>query len=81
MNNNKNIFAKIEKFNDEQQIVEGYASTEALDSDGEIITIEALKNALSDYMLFPSIREMHQAMAAGVTKAAFVDDKGLYISA
>lgn len=81
MNNNKHIFAKIEKFNDEQQIVEGYASTEALDSDGEIITIEALKNALSDYMLFPSIREMHQAMAAGVTKAAFVDEKGLYISA
>jgi len=79
--NKYNVFAKIEKFNDEQQIVEGYASTEALDSDGEIITIEALTDALSGYMDDPAVREMHQMIAAGVTKAAFVDEKGLYISA
>lgn len=69
------------KIDKDKQMVFGYASTPQLDSDGEIITIEAMKGALSEYMKFPTIREMHQAKAVGTTKKAHVDEKGLYIEA
>lgn len=75
-----NIFAEICKVNDEQRMVYGYASTEALDVQGEIVTKEAISGALDEYMKFANIREMHQPSAVGVAKSAEVDDKGLYIS-
>ena len=76
-----NIFAEICKVNDEERMVYGYASTEALDVQGERVTKDAIAAALPDYMRFANVREMHQPSAVGVTKSAELDDNGLYIGA
>jgi hypothetical protein len=75
------IYFPIAKVDGEQREVWGYASTEARDDQGEIVTREALTAALGDYMKFANIREMHQLSAVGVAKEAAVDDKGLYVGA
>ena len=56
--------------------VEGFASSESVDSDGEIVTAEAMKAALPDYMKFGAVREMHQSKAAGTAIEAAVQDDG-----
>jgi len=61
--------------------VYGYASTEALDVQGERVSKDALAKALPAYMKFANIREMHQPSAVGVAKQATLDEKGLYLSA
>jgi phage head maturation protease len=71
----------IAKLDAEQRMVWGYASTEALDDQGEIVKREALEAALGAYMRFANIREMHRPSAVGVAKEAAVDDRGLYIAA
>ena len=71
----------IAKIDAEQRMVWGYASTEALDDQGETVTREAMAAALDGYMRFANIREMHQNSAVGVAKEADVDDKGLYLGA
>jgi phage head maturation protease len=76
-----NIFAEICKVNDEERMVYGYASTEALDVQGERVSKDALKAALPEYMKFANIREMHTASAVGVAKSAEIDAKGLYLAA
>ncbi|HWK45122.1 MAG TPA: XkdF-like putative serine protease domain-containing protein [Stellaceae bacterium] len=73
------IFAPITKVDQEQRMVFGYASTEALDRQGEIIRKEAVEAALPEYMRFGNIREMHQPSAVGVAKTAQMDDRGLYL--
>lgn len=62
-------------------MVYGYASTPDLDSDGEVIKVEAMEKALPNYLKFPTIREMHQPKAIGTTKSAEIDSKGMYIGA
>lgn len=78
-------FIPIAKIDDEERMVYGFASTPDLDSDGEIISLDAIKKALPGYLQFPTIREMHQPKAAGTTKNAEVregkKEKGLYIGA
>lgn len=78
-------FVPITKVDKEKRMVFGWASTEDLDSDGEIIKADALERALPDYMKFPTIREMHQPKAAGKTISAEIRQnkgvKGLYIAA
>jgi HK97 family phage prohead protease len=76
-----NLFARITKLDEERHLVFGYASTEALDSQGEIVRREALEAALPDYMRFANIREMHQPSAVGVAHEAEVDEKGLFLAA
>ena len=71
----------LSKADDEQRIVEGYASTEALDCQGEIIKREAMERALPDWLKFGNIREMHQPSAVGVAVTAEHDDKGLKLCA
>jgi len=71
----------IQKTDDEQRMVYGFASTPDLDSQGEVVELNALKNALPEYMKFPAIREMHQPKAAGITKETKIDEKGLFIGA
>lgn len=71
----------IAKVDAEQRMVWGYASTEALDEQGEIVKREALEAALGDYMRFANIREMHRPSAVGVAREATIDDKGLYLAA
>jgi len=75
------IFVPLEKFDAEKRLAIGYASTPALDSQGEIVKREAVEAALPDYMRFANIREMHQPSAVGVAQAADVDAKGLRIAA
>lgn len=79
-----NTFEKylpISKVNDEERLVFGYASTPDLDSQGEVVELNALEKALPDYMKFPTIREMHTTNAVGRTKSAVIDNKGLFIQA
>src|SRR5437762_12175864 len=71
----------IAKVDGEQRMVWGYASTEAVDDQGETVTREALAAALDDYMRFANIREMHQPSAVGIATQAAVDDRGLYLGA
>jgi len=75
------IFVPVAKLDDEQRMVYGYATTEALDAQGEIVKREAIEAALPHYMRFANIREMHQLSAVGVAKEAEFDDKGLYLKA
>lgn len=74
-------FITISKVDEEERMVFGYASTEALDKHGEIVEIDALKRALPGYMEFPTLREMHQPKAAGKTVQASIDSKGMFIGA
>jgi len=67
---------KVEPQEDGTIKVYGYASSGAVDSDGETITPEAMKAALPDYMKFGAVREMHQPMAAGTALEAAVEDDG-----
>jgi phage head maturation protease len=76
-----NFFLPIAKFDKQSGIVSGYASTETVDSDGEIISLDAVKAALPDYMKYGNIREMHKPSAVGVAKEANFDKKGLWLSA
>ena len=68
--------SKTEKQYDGTIKVWGYASSEAVDSDGETITADAMKAALPDYMKFGAVREMHQPLAAGTAIEANVGDDG-----
>lgn len=67
-------FTKKEKQSDGTIKVWGFASSEAVDSDGDIIRASAMEGALPGYMKFGNIREMHGASAAGVAFEASVDD-------
>lgn len=75
----KRIYAEIAKVEEQEDgtlKVWGYASSGAVDSDGETVTPEAMKAALPDYMKFGAVREMHQASAAGTAIEASVGDDG-----
>jgi phage head maturation protease len=74
-------YVRIEKFDPEQRMVFGYASTPDLDSQGDRVSVKAIENALPEYMRFANIREMHQRSAVGKTKSAEIDATGLYIGA
>lgn len=68
--------AKITEQNDGTLLVSGFASSGAVDSDGEVITPEAMKAAIPDYMKFGAVREMHQPSAAGTATRAEVNEDG-----
>ncbi len=75
------FYGSFAKVDEEQRIVEGYASTEAVDAHKEIVLKSAVEAALADYLEFGNIREMHQLSAVGTAEDATVDDKGLYLAA
>ena len=74
-----NIFIPFSKKDEDQRLVFGYASTEAVDSQGEIVEKKAIMDALPGYMKFANIREMHQPSAVGKAHQANMDDNGLFI--
>lgn len=74
-------FVPITKVDPEKRMVYGIASTPDLDTQGDIVSLEAIKNALPEYMKYPTVREMHQPKAAGKTISTKVDEQGLYIGA
>jgi HK97 family phage prohead protease len=75
------LYWPLRKIDHDRREVYGYASTEAEDSQGEIVARAALEAALPAYMRFANIREMHQPSAVGIAREAAVDDKGLYVKA
>lgn len=77
-------FLTISKTDEDQRMVYGFATTPDLDSDGEIISLEAVKAALPEYLKFPTLREMHQPKAVGTVKEAEIKNgeaEGLWIGA
>ena len=70
-------FLKVEKQDDGTLIVSGVASSESVDSDGEVIEAQAIKAAIPDYMKFGAVREMHQPSAAGTALSIDTDDQGV----
>lgn len=70
-------FSKVEEQSDGTLKVYGIASSEAEDSDGEVIKADAMRAAIPDYMAFGAVREMHQAIAAGTALEANVNDAGV----
>lgn len=81
--NDLKLFVPFEKQDNDERVVAGYASTEALDSQGEVVKLEALEKALPDYMTFGNIREMHQYSAVGKAVQAKIDmsRRGMYLVA
>ncbi len=56
-------------------IVEGIASTESVDTQGEVVDYDSLKVVLPDYVQWSNIREMHQPSAVGKALVVTPDDK------
>lgn len=85
------IFAKIQATDNDEQIVYGVASAEIPDAqggewegkryEGDIISLDALKNALPDYLNWSNIREMHQPSAVGIAVKAEIKDDKLMLAA
>jgi hypothetical protein len=74
------LYGQIQKVLDQDDgtiMVHGIASTEQVDSTGEIVLADAMRAALPNYMIFPALREMHGLSAAGTTIEAQVDDEGI----
>jgi hypothetical protein len=67
---------KIEAQDDGTITVFGIASTGTRDDAGEIVTPDAIKAALPDYLRYGAIREMHGPSAAGTALTCHVDDDG-----
>jgi hypothetical protein len=80
MTDNFTLFIPFAKVDSTKRQISGYASTPALDTDEERISLEAIKKALPGYMQWRNIREMHTNRAVGVAKDAAVDDKGLFLT-
>lgn len=74
------FFAEIQRVDEEQRLVSGYAATEQRATDGLVVTRDALAGAVDGYMEWANLRAMHRD-AVGVTREASVDDGGLYITA
>lgn len=73
------IFAAISKVEDNADgtiTVEGIASTESVDTDGEVVKSAAMEAALPDFMRYGTgnLREMHQPLAAGTVDEITVVD-------
>lgn len=68
---------RVEKQEDGTLMVHGIASSGARDSHRTVITPDAMRAAIPDYMRFANVREMHDpTKAAGVTERMEVDDEG-----
>lgn len=75
------LYGTITKVDKKNRVVSGYASTEAVDSAGEVVLKTAVEAALGDYLEWGNIREMHSLSAVGKTVEASTDSKGLWIVA
>jgi len=69
--------AKAEEQPDGTIKVWGVASSPSTDSQGEVITPEAMKAAIPGYMQFGAVREMHGSVAAGTAISIDVDKAGV----
>lgn len=69
------------KVNDDERTVEGFATTEDIDKQGELVDYGASKEAFKDWT--GNIREMHEAKAVGKAVEWKPDDdkRGVYVKA
>lgn len=87
MNKFKSVFVPfVEKnyYRDDKNnliIPHSIVSDEIVDRDGEVVTAEAMREALDEYMQFGNIREMHQPIAIGKALKAWQDGKKTLIEA
>jgi hypothetical protein len=72
-------FSRVEKQADGTLRISGIASTEAVDSDGEIVKSAAMRDALPDFFRYGTgaLREMHGPSAAGTVDDADIDAKDI----
>jgi phage head maturation protease len=75
------VGSSFRKVDEDQRIIEGYASTEKFDSASESIKMSAVKAAIDQYLRFPTLRIMHRLEVAGKVTAAVFDKVGLYVTA
>lgn len=75
------LWCDIQKVDEEQREVYGWAVTWTEDGQGETITKAAVEWGLDQYMKFANLREMHQPSAVGHVFKAEITDQGLYIGA
>lgn len=78
-----NKIAKVEEKSDGTIKVFGYASAPVRDSHGEVVTAEAMRNAVAEYMKFPAVREMHDANKAagrGLEITFDDDDRSMFVA-
>jgi hypothetical protein len=69
---------KVEERADGSIIVTGVAShAGVVDSQGEVVTAMAMRDAIPDYMRWAPIREMHGNVAAGTALEMYVDRQGV----
>jgi len=68
-----NFHIPISKIDEEERVVWGVATTEAVDSQGDIVDYEASKSAFSRWL--GNIREMHQPVAVGKAIDIQFDDE------
>lgn len=74
------MYATIQKFDEENRMVYGYASTEVMDCQGDIIPTSAMQKAFPDYMKWGNIREMHRNdNGVGTVKEFSFDETGTFI--
>lgn len=67
--------------NEERCFVWGFASTESVDKENEVVSRKALEKAVADYSKWRNIREMHQSKTVGKARHIALLDKGLLIGA
>lgn len=63
------------------RVVWGYASTDAVDKQGDVIAKEALEDALPEYKRWRNIREMHEKKPVGKAIYLKVTSRGLLVGA
>ena len=77
--NNIKFYTKIAKVDSDLRMVYGYCTTESMDSQGEVVSKQAIRKAWQAYMEYGNVREMHQPSAVGITKEYSHDDTGTWI--
>lgn len=75
------FFTDFQKYDEEQRMVYGYATTDALDSQGEIIELGATADAVEEYRHWANIREMHSNSAVGTAPVIEMRKDGLWLGA
>jgi cation transport regulator ChaB len=79
--NDFEVYCDFQKMDEEQRMVYGYATTDALDSQGEIVELDATERAVEDYKKWRNIREMHGPSVAGTAPVIEMRKNGLWLGA
>lgn len=61
--------------NESDRVIEGIATAPIYDKQNELITADAIKKALPDYMVAPVLTVQHKEFIAGYVKDAWFDDE------